>query len=368
MRRLWIIIPIMILIFCATGWLVYNLTHRPYMTLVLKFRETPPIVENIIIGKTNAYYRGYKVGKVSKITLSDNQQYILLYLDIFYRGLKLPENTKFMLRTKDIFGDRYVEINYPDNPSNNLLDNGEVVEATSILERLDKYLIEELQKGTLSKLMSNLLYISSELKEVIEANQTGLDDLSKGISGPIQDAGVILNNLRELVENPQTKKDIRQTLKYASSSLENLNEIIQREDIQETIANAPELINETVNSLKSVSKKLPEVNKSILAANESIEEANVYIPGINETLSDTNSLLCNTNYKLTELNDKIPKIPEDLPENANDILKRYDCIGQALSESISKRFLLFRFVFGNPAKPFDKCIRIDGSCFDKFKK
>ncbi|OGI27426.1 MAG: hypothetical protein A2287_10795 [Candidatus Melainabacteria bacterium RIFOXYA12_FULL_32_12] len=372
MRKIWLIIFALVIAIGIGVYFLYISNNNVQMTLIVKFKEAPPVIQGIIRGKTDIYYRGYRVGKVSKITLSEDQKHILFYLDIYYKGLRLPENTKVYLRTQDIFGDRYFDLVYPENPSARLLSDGDIITGTSVFERLDKYLVQTLQAGRLSKLISNLTYLSSLI--------TGY------------------------VSRPQTRRELQ-------AAVENINELIASEELQEIIAIAPQTLTRTVAGLEEVSVGLPQVSTDIKQAstdiqqastdiqqasrnilevgetvthtNKAIWEVNETLPEVTQTVSVTNALLDNTNTlivdtncNLSSLNCKIPRIPPGFIENANETIKRYDCIGIGLSKMLSERFLLFRIMFGNPGEFLDECIRIgdddcieiNPACFDNYEK
>lgn len=287
----------------------------PSMTLTVRFKSVPPVVENIFTGNAKVFYRGYKVGEVSDINLSCDQKCIVFNINITYKDLKLPVNTKVVLKTEDIFGDRYLELVYPQKPSSELLKSGDIIEGTAIYERLDKYLVEEMESGELGVLISNLTDLSVKLN----------------------------------------KEDLGPVLKYATSSLKGISDIMAQEGFAQAIAGAPASLANTGQQIAITNRLLPQVNKNLVSTNKSFADANIHISDINQSLTVTNSELNQTNCELNTLNPKIPVIPDSLICQTERTLKRYDCIGEALSETLSKNCLLFRLMFGNPGKPFKAC-------------
>ncbi|EKE03627.1 MAG: hypothetical protein ACD_20C00174G0001 [uncultured bacterium] len=392
-----IVIPI-IGAFILVAWLLYNLFHKPDMTLIVRFKEAPPVIRGILRGDIHAYYRGYEVGKVSKIELSEDQKYILFYLDIYYDNLKLPQNTNISLRTQDLFGDRYFDLSYPANPSNKFLADGDVVLGTSVIERIDKYLVDELESGELGKLINNLAYFTTlfrgyvsgaetqkelqtafesltrfiEIEELQELVAMAPQLLSRTVSGiedvrthlPLVSENIVgvnrnLMQTNEKIERTNESIDqVRGDIRQASTDLRQTGENFDRvsDDMQHVSTN----IQQASSDILDVGETIAETNSAILAINQNL-------PLVNQTVSTTNSLLCNTNTYLHStncnlglLNTKIPEIPPGFIENADTTIKRYNCIGVGLSKMLSKRFLLFRFMFGNPGEFLDECIRING--------
>ena len=86
--------------------LIFIYLNRPVLTLIAKFDKLPPVSK-----KLNIYYKGYKVGKTSKILLSEDSKYTLLYLDIYKKGLQLPENVFAKIKIQeDKNKNDYIEI------------------------------------------------------------------------------------------------------------------------------------------------------------------------------------------------------------------------------------------------------------------
>ncbi|MDD3013753.1 MAG: MlaD family protein, partial [Candidatus Gastranaerophilales bacterium] len=335
-KRLMAVALFLLLIF--GGFFVYKTIHKPQMTIIVKFGDTPPILQNFPRRDITVYYRGYKVGDVSKVELSGDQKYILFYVEINYKNLKLPKNIDIILKTEDLYGARYFSISYPKNPSSQLLSDGDVMEGTAAYERLDKYLIAEFETGKLKILLDNMLVLTEAMKGALKSNN---GELLSEIKKSSSDIGIILSNLREIIDDPQVKSDIKSTIKYSSSSIKELDQIIQSKEIKQIITTAPETINKTVTNLESLSQNMPIVNKNILE--------------VTKTVDKTNSSLSVTNCNLDKINKKVPEIPSSLLNKADNALTKFDCIGSELIELLNKRFLVFRFMFGKPGSPFERC-------------
>lgn len=315
MRSIVLIIGALLLIEQGIYFAFNNWFFKPDMEITVKFPEVPPLIK--FAGDVGVYYRGYKVGKVTARKLSNDQKHILFSLDITYRDLRLPINTKVILKTQDIFGDRYFDLIYPEDPSPKLLSDGDTLKGTAVFERLDKYLVEEMESGKTGELIANLNYLTKSLKS--------------------------------LVTDPATKKELDRTLSYAPQALSSVNQVTG-------------LLGKTVTGLETVTKTIPIVSQDISGASSRIEGAtnsivkvSGNISGINQSLYKTNSLLYSTNYRLGNLDQKIPIIPQRLIAQTDRTLRRYDCIGQALSNTMNKNCLFLRFLFGTPGKAFSKC-------------
>jgi len=340
-RLIKIVISIILLILAGYGF--YKYSNRPKMTIIVKFKETPPVIQRLPKNKVNIYYRGYNVGHVSDINLSNDQKYIVFSLGIHYKNLKLPKNIKIFLNTEDLYGSMHFYLEYPKNPSSQFLSNGDVVFGTGSSERIDKYLVKYLQTGNLSKLVLNLLDLTKTL------NNDDLSQIQSDIKKSSADTGIILNNLKKIIEDPQVRQELKSTIKASSRSFNNINKILESEEVKEIITQAPESIDKTVKNLESV--------------NENITRTNQNLPEIDKAVSKTNLLLSATNCNLETINCKVPEIPPSLLKNADKTLKTTDCLTSELIEILSKKFLIFRFMFGNPGNSLKKCKQGDFECF-----
>jgi ABC-type transporter Mla subunit MlaD len=354
MRKKWFVVIFILLFLISIGYFTHKIINKPEKTIVVTFGDVPPIVENIIRRTITVYYRGYKVGEVSKVKLSDDQKKIIFYVDIYYKHLKLPRNIGMILKTQDIFGARYFSISYPKNPSSKLLSDGDTIEGTAAYERLDKYLITEMETGKLKVIIDNLLVLTGAAAGMLKGNN---EELLSDVKKSSSDIEIIMDNLKEILNDPQVKRDIKSTINYSSRSIKDLSQIMEsnKNEISQTISKAPESIDKTINNLESLNKNMPRVNKSISEVDYSIQKAT-------QTIDQTNSSLSVTNCNLDTINKKVPEIPPCLLNKADNALTKFDCIGTELIDLLNKKFLVFRFMFGKPGGSFERCKLQDSNC------
>jgi len=341
-RRTKIIILIVLLILGIFG--LYKYLSHPDMTIIVKYKEVPPVIRRFPKTNINAFYRGYKVGYCSKINLSDDQKYIIFYLGIHYKNLKLPKNTKIYLNTEDLYGSMHFSLDYPDNPSSKLLSNGDVIYGTGAYDRIDKYLIKDIEEGKLGQIISNMVVITDFLKKEAINNNGELNNFLKSIEISRNDFGLFINELRQIINDPALKQGI----KFSSRTLNNVNQILETRELRETITKAPKSIDKTIKNLEAINKNTPEITKNLTLTNHNFLETN-------ETVNKTNSLLSTTNCNLETINCKVPVIPSGL-------LEKVDCLSNELIEMLNKRFLIFRFMFGKPGSSFKNCKQNNCKC------
>ncbi len=277
---------------------------KPEMTIFLKIEDAAPITRGFIDQNMNAYYRGYKVGQVTDIRLSDDQKFLELKVDIFYKGLILPENTLLELGIENILGRRYVSLIYPEKPSKDIIENGEVIigRSNKFFKRLNDFLEEEFEEKRVRKVINNVENITSTLSGTLTEIQKSSKELTRSIE-----------DIRKITKNPEVKNNIKNTLKYTSKTIKSLSEITESETFQNSAAQAPETIIETSKNLKKVSQSLETTNK-----------------------------------KLCSLDGKIPEVTQGMIQKTN-------CLMNKLLAVLDKRFLFLRFTFGKPIDDINEC-------------
>ena len=329
---------ILLIVFIIIAWLVYSFFHKPDKTLIVRFKEAPPIVQGILRNKTSAYYRGIKVGEVSRIILSKDQQYVLFYLNIYYKNLRLPENINITLRIQDIFGGNYIELRYPENPSTKFLCDQNIVEGVAVIERIDNYMINQFESGQIKEVLTNLNIFLSDLRSVSDDPKTKKD---------IQNIFGKLSRVLDKVSLITEDKNLKNRLSKSLATIQSLNEKLP--DINKNIHLTNLNVSKVDNTITKTEKTLMEVGNQVTSLNQDI-------PNISEEINRTSSVISLTNKDLTALNSKIPLIPSDLVEKADQTLNRTDCLSQELGNMLDKRFLIFRFMLGKPGRRFKECI------------
>lgn len=318
--------------------MVYKLTHRKQMKFIVQYDFVPAINKNVHLFRIDVHYRGYDVGDVTDVKLSQSQKHINFYVTIHYKGLKLPTNSEIRFKTENIYGARYLDIEYPQKPSGKFIKDGDKVDGKEAYERIDEYLIESISSSESQKIFQNL----SDITDIInislknKANKKLLDK-SAG------DLAIILEDLKSITRDSSFKKDLKSTIKYSSSSMKNVDEILSRQEIQETIIQAPTSVKETQKNIEEMTDSMSKVSK--------------ILPDVNQNLGCVNTLLNDANGNLCTINTKVPTIPQSLVENAETLVVKTSCLECELSKILSKRFLIPRLIFGNPGKSFGNCTK-----------
>ncbi len=292
------------------GSFIFKSLKKTQMSFIVQYDDSPPINDSLFF-KIDVRFRGYDVGDVTKVKLSEDQSHIEFFIDIHYKNLKIPENSLIIFKRKNIYGPRYVDIEPPEKPCGTFIENGYIVKGTEVFQQFDEYLIEELKKGKIRKILDNLYEISEGLKIGL-----GGKDTKKVLNRSAKDFSVILKNLRIITEEPSFSKDIRFAIKSAPGTLK---------------------------TVETIDKSINRVNKTISKVTKNIATANILISGTNENLDSINT--------------KVPPIPLSLVKNTEKLVIKTDCFESEISKLLSKRAVFLRLIFGSPGKSFKNCVK-----------
>lgn len=314
---------------------------QPQMRFIIQFDSIPATSNPFFPFSINVHYRGFKVGRVTKIKLSQDQKHILFYVNIYYKGLIIPTNSLLIYKNENIYGKRYIDINYPEVPTAEYIQNGDTIDGVAAAERIDQYLVNEIKKGETGKLLQNLYDISEILKRNLSnKNVCTLMGQSAG------DLSTILGSLKQVTQDKSFANDLRTTVKCSSCSLKQVSKILGDRQINQCIRTAPKTILATCNNLDRVGEDVKTMTK--------------ILPSVNSNLVSTNETLNDVNSNLGKINTKVPVVPQSLVSDAQQLVVKTSCIESELSNILSKRFLLLKLTFANPFKALQTYTQ---SCF-----
>lgn len=305
------------------------------MKFIIQYNHVPPISRNIKIFKIDVFFRGVDIGDVTKIKLSKDQNYVEFYVRINQKNLRIPKNSTVTFKTETIYGTRYIDIEPAKCPCNEIIKEGDIVAGTEANERIDAFFMEELTNGQTGTLIHNLREITDNLIKNKENE--------KLLTQSASDLAIILEKLKHITADPSVEKDIKSTLKNSSGTMKSLNEILRKKEIKETINKAPEAIGKTISSIEDMNINMNKISKKL--------------PETTEKITQVNSQITEVNDNLCKINTKVPPIPQSLVDNAEKLIVKGDCIATELSNTLSKRFLLFKLFFGHPGKNLKTCAR-----------
>ncbi len=288
MNRIYIVI--LILVISITGFFVYN--KLAFLNITVKFDDLEPIERQM-----NVYYKGFKIGKTTKIYPDKNYLNTYLRLKIKPNNINLPSNITAVI--KKTAGSRdYVNIIYPDSPNLKRIKNDMTIQGISTRD-LKNVLNETIGQDDIGMIVneaSNLLDSANNtvqsLGQTFERINTLIDDIN--------------NDIKKSTEN------IAKTTGSIASISDNLDNALDRETTKKSFKN----IQESTENLKNITKNIDSITGQI-------EQ---------DTMPIVNSVLCETNATM---------------ENAQEITS-------GVKNTLKKHFGMGRLIFGRPMSK-DEC-------------
>jgi len=108
---------------------------------------------------SDVQYRGVQVGEVASIELVDRRARITLNME---PGFQVPENAEVVVRPKTIFGEKFIDMTFPDGPEGPFLEDGDVIENTLSATEVEDFfaasnpLFEEVDHERLAQLVTSM--------------------------------------------------------------------------------------------------------------------------------------------------------------------------------------------------------------------
>ena len=260
MRKLVIIIILLLAI--LAGWFAYQ--KLAFLNILVKFDELEPFERRM-----NVYYKGFKIGKTTKIFPDKDYKNTYLRLKIHPHDIKLPENITAKILKKSSGG--YVDIVYPDSPSLTRIKNNVII------------------KGTITKDISSILNekLGEEGIEQIITNASGLVENANNAVGTLNG---IFSDIREILKDirPQinaSAKNLTITTKNIKEMSSNLNSSMDKETMEKTVKSIEEAtnnVNEITYQINKVS--IPMINNVICETNSTMKNVKEITGGVKNTL------------------------------------------------------------------------------------
>lgn len=265
------------LLFVANDFSQYRITAE--------FEELEPINSGISV-----YFKGFRLGKVSRVYPSPNFTKTNVDMILRARNLNLPENITAKVKVKDEH--EYIELIYPKEPTDKRLRRHSLIKGEKTIT-WSSFLVNNSDSGDMQEFRDNLNIL------VVNAGNTLMAITDLIIMGTD-----ILNDLRPSIK--ASGENLQIATKNLAEVTTNLNQATNNGKLDNTF-----------NNLEETSRNL--------------NSATNYITGIStrfdkETISLLNCFLKNANV---------------IAININDIIK-------GLKDTLSKRFGTMKVFFGKP--------------------
>ena len=260
--------------------------------------------------KLPVYFKGFKIGKVTGIYLSEDCSETYVDMIIYKKNIQLPCN--IIAKLKPNKRGEYIELIYPkSNPSDCLLQNHDIIEGRNSFN-LSDYIDKQAEEGGLE-----------ELKEKLK--QTA--DAATGTFNAFTDFMVTGNEIL---------KDVRPNLKESSELLVQTSKNIEDLTAQLSRSTRSEKLQRSSFNLEQSTESIKKATKNLEIASENINDITINIK--DETVSSINSTFGNINSG--------SKSFKCIMNQVERILKDAEEIVKGVKITLSKRFSGIRIMFG----------------------
>ena len=259
---------------------------HPPISVIAEFDELGPLYK-----KMPVYYKGYKIGTTSDVEPSNDYKTTLVTLVFYPDDLKLPEN--MLAKVKKLNnGIDYINLEYPKEPSKNMLKNGMIIRGATSLD-IQSFMSAQVESGTLGSITENVdatlsvfTKVGEDSRELIQTITAMVNENRPSVKKSVENLNETTRNIKQmsakldkavsLEKIDNTTSDIEQTaenIKHISADIELATQNMDKtmRNIDSTICEINEVasnINEITLSIKEALKKRKGLLKVLLGKTE----------------------------------------------------------------------------------------------------
>lgn len=300
-KYLLILSAFLLIVSVLTGMVNFYRSNFKYAMLIrAKFTELGPMYSSMPV-----YYKGFKIGKTKDINPSEDYKYTVVKIILYPEKLSLPDNVVAKVKKLET-GKDYIELLYPEKPSENLLKNGDFIEGKTTVD-IDSFMSAQVESGVFSS-------ISDNMGKTLTSVEKTSDEVNKFFS----DLRVILK---------ENRPNIKRSTENTADILENLNNITST-------------IDKTLDE-----KKLKKITSNVHDSSNNLKDLTSNIIDITANLS----------VATKDLDKTMAKLDATIAE-AHTSAKNVSGITGGVCEIMGKRFAGVRLFFGKPVS-HSKCAK-----------
>jgi len=232
-------------------------------------------------GKIPVYYKGIRIGRATDSYHSDDLQHTHVKVTLFSKKIKLPTNTEAILkkRIKNKKEYDYLELIYPDKPSNEIISENSFIKGKSTVDIREYFISHTIED--VEKIENNIIQASENLNLSLEA----LTGLFLIIHDTVQENRK--NILGASYNLNQTSKNINTTTKKFENS-------IKTEQLEQTFDN----IENSTNNFDKLTSNLSDTAQTVNI--NTMPEINSVLKKSDILLNNLNSITCSIKQTLNK--------------------------------------------------------------------
>ena len=258
--KIFILIILVILILIVLG-LSFQQLGGTRITAV--FNEANPFPSGM-----DVYYKGFKIGKVTKILPNEDYTATLVKITLFAQDPKIPDNVSVTVKSyKDEFD--YVDIIIPELASTEFLKDGSEIKGVSALS-IQEFLNKHIEEGTMDMIIMGLSDVMQNLNETISSS----NELVKEITA--------------------TAKSVRPSIVKTGKNFEGMSENVTSVSAKINTALSKESLDKSVSDIEQTSENIKEFSKNLNCGTKNLSEITENLNCITENVSEMTSGLNKT--------------------------------------------------------------------------
>lgn len=217
--------------------------------------------------KMPVYFKGFKIGKVTKIQPKDDFTTTLMHVTLFVEEIKFPQNITLQIKTfkKNL---TYAELELPDEPSDKILKDGDTIQGKTNMS-LDSILERQAENGSFD------LIIVTVGEIMVNTNNA-----MKEVEGLLKDVRTTFKNNENYISI--STRNLSEATSHLSRTSVNISSTVDQKSLDRTMKN-----------IEETSKNMKNITKNIDCATRNLSETMEHVNGISENVDGiTNSVNC----------------------------------------------------------------------------
>lgn len=239
-----IYITILLITLIILGIFLYN--KLAFLNVVVKFDELEPFDKQM-----NVYYKGFKIGKTTKIYPDDEYKNTYIKLKISPHDIKLPSNIVAKIKKRKT--KEFVNIIYPEAPTIKYIQDNDIIKG-DICKDINSILNDTIEENDVDEIIE-------ETSSLIETANTTLQSLNKIF---VQISTMIKNSENDI---KITTQNLAKTTKNLENISSKLNNSLNEEELTDSISNIEEAtlnIKDITQNIENISTQIDEVTVPIV--------------------------------------------------------------------------------------------------------
>lgn len=240
--------------------------------VIIRFDELGFVAKNM-----NAYYNGFKIGKVINVEPDTDFKHVLAKLRFFRRDINLPQNTTVKVQSFPS-GELYLEFVYPESPSLKPITRG------TVLEGLARYSMEEFMQGQNISGITDI--VSLHVVRTLQATEIANHEIKMFFQNA---SGMVNENRRGIKKSVNNTEKMTANLAQTAVNLNDLSEkldkAIDEDTIKQTTSNVKDATGNVVQLTQDLDKTVNNINATVDEIHTAAQHLNAVTSGLNTSLS-----------------------------------------------------------------------------------